>query len=101
MTNENEIGTEIVGAAITIHRELGPGLMETVYEVVLEHELKDRGLQVERQVSVPIEYRGIKFDEGFRADLIVNDRVLLELKSIKKLKPKEMWFSLRHCASAR
>jgi GxxExxY protein len=83
--NENEIGTEIVGAAITIHRELGPGLMETVYEVVLAHELKERGLQVERQVSVPVEYRGMKFDQGFRADLIIDDRVLIELKSIKKL----------------
>jgi GxxExxY protein len=82
---ENEIGTEIVGAAIAIHRELGPGLMETVYEVILAHELKQRGLLVERQVSVSIEYCGIKFDEGFRADLILNDRVLIELKSLKKL----------------
>ena len=83
--NDNEIGTEIVGAAIAIHRELGPGLMETVYEVVLGHELKQRGLQVERQVSMPIEYRGIRFDEGYRADIVVNDRVLIELKSLKKL----------------
>jgi len=83
--NENDIGTEIVGAAIAIHRELGPGLMETVYEVVLAHELKRRGLQVERQVPVSIEYHGIRFDEGFRADAIINDRVLIELKSVKKL----------------
>ncbi len=82
---ENEIGREIVDAAIAVHRELGPGLMETVYEVILAHELKQRGLQVERQVRVPIEYRGLLFDEGFRADLILNDRVLIELKSIKKL----------------
>jgi len=83
--HENDIGTEIVEAAITIHRELGPGLMETVYEVVLAHELKQRGLQVERQVPVSIEYRGIRFDEGFRADVILNDRVLIELKSVKKI----------------
>jgi len=82
---ENEIGTEIVGAAIAIHRRLGPGLMEAVYEVVLSHELKQRGFRVERQVQVSIEYRGIKFDEGFRADAIVNDCVLIELKSVKKL----------------
>jgi len=82
---ENEIGTEVVGAAIAIHRRLGPGLMEAVYEVVLSHELKQRGFQVERQVPVSIEYRGIKFDERFRADVIVNDRVLIELKSLKKL----------------
>ena len=82
---ENEIGKQVVDAAIAVHRELGPGLMETVYEVVLGHELKQRGLQIERQVRVPIEYRGIKFDEGFRADLILNDHVLIELKSVKKL----------------
>ncbi len=83
--NENEIGKEVVDAAIAVHRELGPGLMETVYEVILAHDLKLRGLEVERQVRVSIEYRGIKFDEGFRADLILNDRVLIELKSVKKL----------------
>jgi len=81
--HENDIGTEIVEASIDIHRELGPGLMETVYEVVLAHELKQRGLQVERQVPVSIEYRGIRFNEGFRADAIINDRVLIELKSVK------------------
>ena len=59
---ENEIGTIVVGAAIAIHRELGPGLLESVYEVVLARVLEDKGLKVERQVSVPIEYRGIRFD---------------------------------------
>jgi GxxExxY protein len=82
---ENEIGREVVDAAIAVHRELGPGLMETVYEVILAHELKQRSLQVERQVRVSIEYRNIQFDEGFRADLILNDCVLIELKSVKKL----------------
>jgi GxxExxY protein len=64
---ENEDGTIIVESAIDIHRELGPGLLETVYEVVLAHELYERGLKVERQVPIPIRVRGMKFEEGFRA----------------------------------
>jgi GxxExxY protein len=71
---ENEIGTVVVDAAVAIHRELGPGLMESVYEIVLAHELRQRGLQVERQVAIPIHYRGIAFIEGFRTDLVVAER---------------------------
>jgi len=82
---ENAIGKEIVDAAIKVHRELGPGLMETVYEVVLARELEKRGFQVERQVPVPIVYCGLRFEEGFRADLIVASKVLIELKSIEQL----------------
>lgn len=82
---ENAIGTIVVEAAIAIHRELGPGLLETVYEVVLEREIADRGLGVSRQVSIPIVYKGFRFEEGFRADLIVADKVLIELKSIEKV----------------
>lgn len=85
MLDENEIGTMIVESAITIHRELGPGLLETVYEVVLARELRDRGLSVERQRAIPIEYRGLRFDEGFRADLIVDERVIVELKSVERV----------------
>ena len=81
--NENEIGKIVVDCAIRIHKELGPGLLETVYEVLLSHELESRGLKVKRQVSVPIEYNGIKFSEGFRADIIVNKKVILELKSVE------------------
>ena len=84
---ENEIGTRVIEAAIEIHRELGPGLLESVYEVVLARELSGRGLKVARQVSVPIEYKGIRFDEGFRADLIVEDKVILELKSVEHVDP--------------
>lgn len=80
---ENEIGTAIVTAAIRVHRELGPGLLETVYEIALEHELKLSSLAVKRQVPIPISYHGISFDEGFRADLIVEDKIVLELKSIE------------------
>ena len=81
--NENEIGRVVGDSAIAVHRELGPGLLETVYEVVLTHELTERGLKIERQVPVAIECRGIRFDEGFRADIIVEGKVILELKSVE------------------
>jgi GxxExxY protein len=84
---ENEIGTLILNAAIEVHRELGPGLLESVYEAVLARELSLRGLAVERQVSVPISYKELRFDEGFRADLIVEGKVLLELKSVERVSP--------------
>ena len=82
---ENEIGTIVIESAIAVHRSLGPGLLETVYEVVLSHELHDRGLTVERQVPVPIQYKDIRFDEGFRADIIVAGKVILELKSVERV----------------
>jgi GxxExxY protein len=85
--NENEIGTMLLEAAIQIHRELGPGLLETVYEVILARELSDRGLRVQRQVPVPIVFKGIRFDEGFRADIIIENKVLLELKSVERIVP--------------
>jgi len=84
---ENEIAREVVDAAFQIHTKLGPGLLESVYEIVLEHELKKRGLAVMRQVPVPIEYGSIRFEEGFRADVIVEDKVILELKSVESLVP--------------
>ncbi len=80
---ENEIGTIVIDAAVAVHRELGPGLLESVYEIVLAYELTSRGLKVERQVSIPIHYREIKLDQGFRADLIVQGKVLIELKSVE------------------
>ena len=83
--NENEIGKIIVNTALGLHKELGPGLLETVYEVILMHKLKDQGLIVERQVAVPIMYDGIRFNEGFRIDLLVNSKVIIELKSVEKL----------------
>ncbi len=82
---ENEIGKVVVDAAIAIHKTLGPGLYEIVYETVLTHELKKRGLNTERQVPVSIEYDGIKFDEGFRVDILIENKVILELKSIESL----------------
>jgi GxxExxY protein len=80
---ENEIGNFVMDSAIQLHRETGPGLLESVYEVLLAHELKSRKLNVARQVPIPLIYKGIKFDEGFRADIIVEGKVLLELKSVE------------------
>ena len=83
--DENEIGKCIVDIAVQIHRETGPGLLETVYEIILAHQLRQRGFQVERQVAIPIEYHGLKFDEGFRADILVENKVIVELKCVEKL----------------
>jgi GxxExxY protein len=82
---ENEIGKIIVDCAVRLHMELGPGLLESVYEVLLVLLLKEAGLRVKRQVSIPIQFRGIQFDEGFRADLVVEDKVILELKSVESV----------------
>lgn len=84
---ENDIGTKVIAAAIGVHRELGPGLLESVYEVILARPLSELGLHVERQVPVPVLYQGIRFDEGFRADIIVDKKVLLELKSVERISP--------------
>lgn len=82
---ENEIGKIVIDSSIAIHRELCPGLLETVYEVVLAYELEKRKLSVDRQMAIPIEYQGIKFEEGFRADIIVEKKVILELKSVESV----------------
>lgn len=85
--SENDLSREIVDAAFHIHQELGPGLLESVYEAILARELTKRGLRVVRQHPVPIVYDGLEFDEGFRADLIVDDLVIVELKSVEQLAP--------------
>lgn len=82
---ENEIGTIIVDTAIELHRHLGPGLLESVYEVVLAYELIAKGLSVQRQVPISIVYKTMKFDDAFRADLLIADKVILELKSIEQM----------------
>jgi GxxExxY protein len=82
---ENEIAKIIVDAAYKVHNELGPGLLESVYEIVLAHELSKRGLKVERQVPIPIEYDGLRFQEGFRADMIVDKKIIIELKSVETI----------------
>ena len=83
----SEIATVIVDAALSVHRTLGPGLLESVYEAALAFELRDRGLQVQRQVPIPIRYRDVIFDEGFRADLVVEAKVIVELKSVERVAP--------------
>jgi GxxExxY protein len=80
---ENDIGRIVVDAAVAVHRELGPGLLESVYEVILAYELGKRGLSVKRQVPIPIRYKQIAFEEAFRADLVVEDKIIIELKSIE------------------
>ena len=85
LMNENQIGDVIVDCAIDLHRKLGPGLLESVYEVILANQLRKRGLRVEQQVSVAIEFEGERFDQGFRADLLVEDKVLIELKSKERV----------------
>ncbi|MEA3187282.1 MAG: hypothetical protein QOD99_1112 [Chthoniobacter sp.] len=82
--SENELAAIIVDSAYQIHTELGPGLLESVYEVVLTHELQSRGLRVERQVAIPIQYRGLRFEVGFRADLMVEESVIVEIKSVEE-----------------
>ena len=85
--SENEIGTIIVEEAINLHKSLGPGLLESVYEGILAHKLEQAGLVVQRQISIPIVFDELSFDEGFRADLIVNNKVIIEIKSVEKLHP--------------
>jgi GxxExxY protein len=84
---ENEIAKQILDCAFLIHTKLGPGLLESVYEVVLAHELKKKGLLVERQKPMPIVYDGIRFDEAYRSDLLVNSKVIVELKSAESISP--------------
>jgi len=82
---ENEIGKLILDSAIAVHRELGPGLLESVYEIVLAYELRQRGLRVDRQVPIAIRYKDMIFDAAFRADLVVEEKVLVELKSVEQI----------------
>jgi len=85
--NEEELSAVVVDAAFHLHRNLGPGLLESVYEAVLAKVLQDRGLRVARQLPVPIEFAGIRLDEGFRADLVIEGRLVVELKSVEHFAP--------------
>jgi GxxExxY protein len=82
---ENEIGGKVVDCAIAVHRELGPGLLEVVYEAALAYELTKAGVGVQRQVPISVNYKGVALDEGFRADPIAEELVLVELKSVEKV----------------
>jgi GxxExxY protein len=83
----NQLTEQIIGAAIEVHRNTGPGLMESVYEECLCYELSQLGLAFQRQVQLPIAYKGIKLDCGFKMDLLVDDSVVLELKTVDQLLP--------------
>ncbi|MDO9539064.1 MAG: GxxExxY protein [Methanocalculus sp.] len=87
MFDENAIAKTIVDSCFHIHINLGPGLLESVYEAILFRELIKRGLRVQRQVVIPIIWDGQTYDEGFRADLIVEDKVIIELKSVERIAP--------------
>jgi len=84
---EESIGKAIINAAFKVHRELGPGLLEKVYEVCLTHQLRKAGYLVARQVDIPIQYDGITFDEGLRLDLLVEQKVIVEIKAVETVNP--------------
>ena len=85
--HENDISKIIVDVCFKVHTSLGPGLFESVYENILEYELYKSGLKVERQVSIPVIWDEIKMDQGFRADIIVEDKVIIEIKSVEAIAP--------------
>ncbi|MEX2672812.1 MAG: GxxExxY protein [Phycisphaeraceae bacterium] len=78
---------QVIGAAIEVHRTLGPGLLESAYERCLHWELKRLGLAVERQIQLPVSYKGLEFEEGYRLDLVVDERLVVELKTVEHLLP--------------
>lgn len=83
--HENDISYQIRGAAFRIHNELGPGLLESVYEAALSYELRQEGFVVKNQVAIPMKYKALELDIGFRLDVLVNDKVIVELKSVEVL----------------
>ncbi len=83
----NLVASQVVDAVYTVHIALGPGLLESVYEVCLDHELKKRGMNVKRQLTLPVIYDGINVDAGLRLDMLVNDCLILELKTVESLLP--------------
>jgi GxxExxY protein len=87
MKNFNELTEAIIGAAMEVHRALGPGLLESTYEMCLCRELSIREIPFERQIPIPVEYKGVKLDCGYRADIVVDGTILLEIKAIESLLP--------------
>ena len=85
--HENEIARQVVDAAYKIHVRFGPGLLESAYEAMLAHELRERGLRVTQQEPIPVVYDGVRLEVGYRADLIVEDKVIVELKSVEQVAP--------------
>ena len=87
MDDLNDLTGAIIGGAIEVHRNLGPGLLESAYESCLLWELRQKGLRAESQVPVPIRYKGLQLDAGYRIDLLVQDKIIVELKAIDKIQP--------------
>ncbi len=87
MTELNKISYEVIGAVFKVHSELGPGLLESTYEVCLEYQLRENGLLTERQVALPVIYNNVKLEAGYRIDLLVENSLILELKSIAAIAP--------------
>ena len=83
--SENEISSKIIGAAIEVHKQLGPGLLESTYETCLAYELKEMGLDVKQQQALPVVYKEVKLDAGYRIDLLIENKVIVELKSVDAL----------------
>ena len=94
---ENEISYQIRGAIYEVYKTLGPGLLESVYEEALVYELKQRGLQVERQKSVPVQYKDVTLESDLRLDLLVEDKVIVELKSVSEMKDVFYKQTLTYC----
>lgn len=84
---ENEISSKIIGASIEVHKQLGPGLLESTYEICLGHELNLMGLEVKQQVPLPVIYKDVKLNAGYRIDMIVENKVIIEIKSVDALAP--------------
>ena len=87
MASKDSLTEQIIGAAIEVHRHLGPGLLESAYEACLCHELHLRGIAFQRQVPLPVEYKGVKLDVGYKIDVLVENRVVVELKCVDSIAP--------------
>jgi GxxExxY protein len=85
--DENEISFNVIGAAISIHKSVGPGLLESAYEAALAHDLREMGFKIKQQVPIPFYYKNVKQEIGYRADIIVENKVIIEIKSIDSLAP--------------
>ncbi len=85
--NENILSSKVIGACIEVHKQLGPGLLESTYEICLAYELKQMGFNIKRQVPLPVVYKEVKLNAGYRIDLIVEDKLVIEIKSIEDLAP--------------
>jgi GxxExxY protein len=85
--NENELSFKIIGVALKLHSNLGPGLLESVYEAAFDHDLREAGLDVKRQLPVTFVYKGLRLESAYRIDLLVNEKVVVEMKSVDALAP--------------